>query len=655
MVLRTSPLASPQLGRLANSLGNTPLRRELTSLGEETDPNIFSSDLLSLARHQEENRNYPIAHQLYQEVITSNPNGTWGERAQRRMRVLEGGGNLFERLEFLGREFLPQVLDPGLFAGMFVGARVFRGVSGGILRQFTRPTFASRSLAWSLGLSAEVPAFVLANRGVHTLQGHNLNWTGAALRQELQQVGLTLFALKSFGAMGHGAMGRIGNSPGLSPGFVGISQKALPQFAMLTGIMAAHGAELTLGWRPHGDPGIFLVESLATLIQFNAAGNLVRPFQGRPIPNANRSVPRVPRLLAPLRPWVQAVTPEGITIGPPRFFSVNNSPSSIPPPSSGSVRARVPKSSGVRNFETDGPFRSLRRKFTHLEGDIYSLFSQETLEGNETAEILRINSELTQATRELSEARDLPEIDLSELTQAKKLLLELDNIKIFLQAPETQTQTAEPFSFSFDREGLDEFLTHYYRYPNRMVNFFNGEATLEGPHQAIEKARLSLEILQARSTLTQEFQLDPTLRQLYIDQSHRLAGELFKLYSEPQDGLWAVRSLKITRGFQKMLGRTQQRLQADGSRPTLLEDTSHLMTDLKEIYNILMNAENYARHPSFENVPRNFIMNFYQAPNSMADFFMEGDPKLLRSARIHTRQARINLEELEISWKETSP
>ncbi|MFO1463789.1 MAG: bifunctional serine/threonine-protein kinase/formylglycine-generating enzyme family protein [bacterium] len=132
-------------------------------------------------------------------------------------------------------------------------------------------------MAATLGFgAAEVLAFVFSGRGLNEALGVHQDWSLGAVGRDLASAGITLSFLKLSGA---GARGLLSGNEGRTA-FQRFSRAALPQFAMLGGIMAGHRAEEALHLRPHVDGATTLTDALGTLLQFYVSGRLMHQAMG---------------------------------------------------------------------------------------------------------------------------------------------------------------------------------------------------------------------------------------------------------------------------------------------------------------------------------------------------------------------------------------
>lgn len=265
----------------------TAERRELASIQSEPDLELRSEALLGMAARLELAGRLEAAASLYsasaQESLNfESPAGlALHRRAQERLDVIFGRGSSGARAEFLLRNLAQQASDPSMIFAMGAAGAVFRmtrlatlsrlasGPSSNILTHW----IGAARLASLTGFALEAPAFTLAARLGGELLGRDQEWSGSALGRDLASSYLVLGGLKLAG-WGAGAAHRSVNprSPWLSTLF--------QQGGMLTGILLGHSLEEHFGLRSHRDVATNLLDSFATLLQFNVAGRLTRQAFG---------------------------------------------------------------------------------------------------------------------------------------------------------------------------------------------------------------------------------------------------------------------------------------------------------------------------------------------------------------------------------------
>ncbi len=264
--------ASPRASQIAAILGvdvsqlsNFPA---FNSLAHETDTELFEDGLISLAGRLEKSGREETAARAYAEI-----HGEKAALAQRRLRALNGGGEIGDRAEVLVRQFGRQAFDPSTLFGMTVAGGIFRlaRLSAGMTlaaqpaQLFTRGATA-RGLASLAAFSAEALAFPLSARLAASALSARPDLALLSLGEELKRSFLSLGALR----LGGRAV------QALAP-----NRRFLPELGMFVGAFTAHRLEERLGWRPGGSPSLAFVDSLALFAQFYAAGRIADGAMGR--------------------------------------------------------------------------------------------------------------------------------------------------------------------------------------------------------------------------------------------------------------------------------------------------------------------------------------------------------------------------------------
>ncbi|HKX12777.1 MAG TPA: hypothetical protein VJP40_06465 [bacterium] len=244
----------------------------------ESDPELFHAGLLRLAGAQDRYGNASNAALLYQ-TLSQLADGETSDLAKRRLEVLQGGGSIGDRTEFLFSRFVHELSDPAPLFAMGAAGIAYRAVRGATLARilastegtFTRGAVA-RTLAGLAGFGAEVPTFIAASRAMNVALGQKMDWSSGALTRELAQNVLFLGAIKTAGFGGRSLQRSLNAGPRAGA--------ALGQASLFTGILAGQTLEEAAGFRPSRGGATALVDSLATMISFNAAGRLSRSVLG---------------------------------------------------------------------------------------------------------------------------------------------------------------------------------------------------------------------------------------------------------------------------------------------------------------------------------------------------------------------------------------
>lgn len=326
----------------------SPAQREAwLALQAETDPELLARGALDFAVGLEASGS--TAASAYYRVL-DDPSVSPAIRAQarRRLELLAGGGRLGERLENRLRSFFREASDPAMLGAMTAAGLVFRGVRVGTLgRLLARPRAhwltrgAGASLAaGAAGFMTEVPAFVLARRGLERVLGGEAYATG--LGEDLARTALHLGLLKGVGAATRSLM----RSP------------MAGQAGIFAGIVTAQLADRHLGLSPGGDFSSLLFESLATYLHFQAGGRLAQAALGPRFGAWSREIELRARLQA-------AALPNFAEISAMRPAFAAQIPGPIPPALVPESRPRLPDR--FYNFsqqgETGADLRTVTRRF----------------------------------------------------------------------------------------------------------------------------------------------------------------------------------------------------------------------------------------------------------------------------------------------------
>ncbi len=393
------PIVRTHLGDL-DPHGQRRLLDSLAGLNGEGDLTLRQHGLIYLAREQEQENRPELAAGLYRSAIQIGGDPETGRRAEAALAALGGAGPWGLRFEAQLRNFSRQVTDPGLLASMGIAGAVFSAARAatlsGLLGSGSRAWWAhglgAQAVAWGSALAIEAPAFTLSVRGFRTLQGESLDWSGGALTRDVLANGLTLFSLKAMGGLSARGLRGIRARPGLNPTWVGLSERALPQVGMFSGILGARYLETAWGLREAASPDVILSESLVTLLHFNVAGRLVPRFHSEDIHGRIQSLenraarePLFSRVfdLFRLAPTLRPNTPRGLA--PAGIGEIPNSvwmssqegdpPKPTPAQVLPSIRAREREMVPV--FSDTETYLAFRSQFSRLEADITFLFNEQ--------------------------------------------------------------------------------------------------------------------------------------------------------------------------------------------------------------------------------------------------------------------------------------
>lgn len=366
--------------------------RELDSLRQEIDPEIFYRDLLNFGRRLEQQDRLELAVEVYKEIVGANlgphlrregkasgggalplpaegrtgpqgpEQGSPPQQAQAALDAIQGRGAAGPRAEFLLRRLTREASEPNALFAMGAAGAVFRmtrlvtlrGLLAAPAGVFTRGPLA-RGAAALAGFALEAPAFTLSAKVAGAGLGRPQVWEGETLRREIASSYLVLGGMKMAagltGATHRGITGAIG------AGHVQPLRALLQQGTMFSGILLGHALEQHLGLKPAQDQTTTLIDSLALLLQFHVMGSLSRRAFGsrfdhwqrhldlqaeiqNPLPGMATPSPRLAWAL-PLEPQIRARELNIFSQGDP---SGKNSPPLIggghgsePPPDQGLI------------------------------------------------------------------------------------------------------------------------------------------------------------------------------------------------------------------------------------------------------------------------------------------------------------------------------
>lgn len=270
------PAATPIPAQILSSDPN--LNRELDVLNRETDEELRSEGLLSLAGRQERAGHEEAAAAIYAALEGSSV----GSRARERRQALTGeGSNLGARSEVLLRRFVGEATNPAMLLGMTAAGLAFRVTRTALLARslaepaglLTRGLGASAS-ASLFGFAAEGSTFALATRLGNEGLGRAQDWSFRAVSRDIGSSYLLLGGMRASGALFAG----VGRAAGVAE--QGVSSSLLRQSGMFGGILLGHGLERGADLRSAQPFGVTLLDSLALLLQFNVAGRLNNSLLG---------------------------------------------------------------------------------------------------------------------------------------------------------------------------------------------------------------------------------------------------------------------------------------------------------------------------------------------------------------------------------------
>ncbi|MCC6272995.1 MAG: hypothetical protein IT572_05970 [Deltaproteobacteria bacterium] len=256
-------------------------RAEWESLSRESDPELRTEGLYSLALRLEGAGGDEAARDIYRQIMETDTSAGRRGRIRERLDLLSGGGSFGPRSEFLLRRLTQGAADPAAVFAMGAAGALFRVTRLATLARFSStPTasfltrgFGARALAGAAGSAVEAPAFTLASRLAGRALGREQDLGLGALARETASGYLVLGSLRLAGWISGAGYSRFAAPVGA------VRERPLrtlfQQGGMLSGIMLGHALEVEVGLRPSAGAAS-LADSLATLLQFNVAGRLSR-------------------------------------------------------------------------------------------------------------------------------------------------------------------------------------------------------------------------------------------------------------------------------------------------------------------------------------------------------------------------------------------
>lgn len=248
--------------------------REMLSLSEENDPELFFEGLMTLGGRLEGNGNAIGAYVVYERILKAHISdlpAAFLQRLQNRLNVLQGRGDWASTLESTTTQLLRSAVDPSCIAAMAAS-----GFAGGLLR-FGLMNRASgllfRGGVEAAAFGAESMAFTSTALATDRLLDRD---HPSSFGADLASGSLFLGALKVGGWMARPLERSLGRSFASAAGTFG-------------GVFAAHGAEELLDLREARDGSHRLLEALAGTAHVYIGGYL-----------ANRALSSFPGLRGPL-------------------------------------------------------------------------------------------------------------------------------------------------------------------------------------------------------------------------------------------------------------------------------------------------------------------------------------------------------------------
>ncbi|MFO1464056.1 MAG: hypothetical protein U1F66_09770 [bacterium] len=251
---------------------------ELQSLAAANDPLLFQEGLLNLGLRLERADRLQEAGLIYSALASLG--GPVAGRAQAAWDAIQGVGAAAPRLEFLARRLAQEAARPEMLLAMGVAGATFRFARLAMTARLAgslRQAWALRAVANGTGFLAETLAFTgtakLAGAGFGVPQ----DWSASAWYREWAGGATMLLGLRALGGLSQFAVRRWAQGSG---GLEVFTRAALPQAGMLGGIYLGQRLEEWAGFRPRRAGGTALADTLATWIQFHAAGRLLHGATG---------------------------------------------------------------------------------------------------------------------------------------------------------------------------------------------------------------------------------------------------------------------------------------------------------------------------------------------------------------------------------------
>ncbi|MCE9625535.1 MAG: hypothetical protein K8R69_08830 [Deltaproteobacteria bacterium] len=263
---------------------------QLLAISSETDPTIFSEDLLSWARSQEQGGRPESAVTAYALLCRQEGIPEAARRhARQALAVYQGSGPMGARAELFLRNALRETLSPINLLAMTGAGLAFRASRVGFLRLFSEAGLSGGALsvaAAGAAFNAEALAFPLLHRAGNQLVGAPVDWSRAGLQRDLLSSYLFLGGMRAAGFAGTKFL-RWGSSvPGANRifapnlGVLTASQQLSRWGLMFGGVMGGTYLESLAGLRRFDSRSDFFSHCLATFFQFQLAGRVAQEALG---------------------------------------------------------------------------------------------------------------------------------------------------------------------------------------------------------------------------------------------------------------------------------------------------------------------------------------------------------------------------------------
>jgi hypothetical protein len=270
-------------GNFGSELGlSASSNRALSSLKQETDPELLAAGLLNWAGREEQEHRPASANLAYQ--FLSENSASLGlsadvqQKVQDRTALLAGGGSVGARVEYQLSRFVQEAGNPAFIGAMATGSAIFTYSRSVILARLAgsgSTILGARALSTAGAFALEVPSVWASAKGITELMAPgSQNWSAEQNLRELAGLGLTLGALK-FSA---GVAGRAAGLPatGAFAANPSVARNTLVHASAIGGIAIGRQLEVAAGLRAPTDGASLAIDSLALFMQTQVGGRLVQ-------------------------------------------------------------------------------------------------------------------------------------------------------------------------------------------------------------------------------------------------------------------------------------------------------------------------------------------------------------------------------------------
>ncbi len=258
------------------------------ALSQEKNPDRFQAQLLSQGKESVSEGQETLALVIFD--FLSKQDSALAEKAVEEADAVLGKGSRFNRLEYHLGASPRNLVQWGLFGGIFAGNFFYKGLRHKTLKYFFPSPGISRVgnkivphlAAAGLGFAAEVPAFGLTHKAIDEFMHGPQDWSH--LSEEGASLGTQLFFLKSFGfafpALFYRTQGLNPVTGALTPlkGFSRTTQIALPPAAMVSGIYVGTHADAYRRGQTFGPDATTGFDSVIFGLQYYGIGKLLDRF-----------------------------------------------------------------------------------------------------------------------------------------------------------------------------------------------------------------------------------------------------------------------------------------------------------------------------------------------------------------------------------------